>query len=441
MNVRILCGAACVVSLLSASWCVASNPLVTGDLTAYYSFDEVDEDGIFLDGSGNNLHGLITLGFEDANEDDLDDIRIDFEDKVRGAGSVRFDTDAEIKEDYIAVCDPINQPDHNDGCGEPLEDRPSYVPADGFTIAAWVKADDVGQDQSVWQSRAGGGGFIHNQIQNGGNIRFRLRGDLNGDNIVAFNEAPDGEPVAFEEWIHYAGTYEKGDDPEGFGEFAIFYNGVEVLRDEGNGNVNGTEADTLGDWAMGAFIGLVPDMNRQLVGSMDEFYLFSRALTAAEITTLYENKSSLLGDYNGNGLLDAEDLDLNASVGIASQDLSYDLNEDGGGNSTDRKIWVNDLKNTWVGDSDLNGVFDSGDLVAVFSSAKYETGDAATWGQGDWNGDQKFDSGDLVEAFSNAGYEAGERPGGANPAAAVPEPSTLVLLLMGGLLAIRRVRR
>ncbi|MCP4096607.1 MAG: PEP-CTERM sorting domain-containing protein, partial [Planctomycetaceae bacterium] len=99
------------------------------------------------------------------------------------------------------------------------------------------------------------------------------------------------------------------------------------------------------------------------------------------------------------------------------------------------------LKNTWVGDSDLNGVFDSGDLVAVFSSAKYETGDAATWGQGDWNGDQKFDSGDLVEAFSNAGYEAGERPGGPNPAAAVPEPSTLVLLLMGGLLAIRRVRR
>ena len=193
-------------------------------------------------------------------------------------------------------------------------------------------------------------------------------------------------------------------------------------------------------------VGVRSSTGAPLDGWVDDLQIYQgQALTDAEVTFLFENPGvtlgSLLGDYNGNGLLDAEDLDLNASVGIASQDLSYDLNEDGVVNSTDRKIWVNDLKNTWVGDSDLNGVFDSGDLVAVFSSAKYETGLTATWGQGDWNGDQKFDSGDLVEAFSNAGYEAGERPGGPNPAAAVPEPSTLVLLLMGGLLAIRRVRR
>ncbi|MCP4194550.1 MAG: PEP-CTERM sorting domain-containing protein [Planctomycetaceae bacterium] len=154
--------------------------------------------------------------------------------------------------------------------------------------------------------------------------------------------------------------------------------------------------------------------------------------------------TGLKGDYNGNGLLDAEDLDLNATVGIANQDLAYDLNADGLVNSADRKIWVNDLKNTWMGDANLNGVFDSGDLVTVFASAKYETGQAATWGQGDWNGDQKFDSGDLVEAFSNAGYEAGERPGGPNPVtAAVPEPSSIVLTLISlfGLMGIARRNR
>ena len=153
---------------------------------------------------------------------------------------------------------------------------------------------------------------------------------------------------------------------------------------------------------------------------------------------------TLVGDYNGNGLLDAEDLDLNAAVGIPSQDLAYDLNNDGLVNTADRKIWVNDLKNTWMGDADLNGVFDSGDLVTVFAAAKYETGQAASWGQGDWNGDQKFDSGDLVEAFSNAGYNAGQRPGGPNPAtAAVPEPSSLVLAMLSlfGLVGFARRRK
>ncbi|MDG2381185.1 MAG: PEP-CTERM sorting domain-containing protein [Pirellulaceae bacterium] len=137
------------------------------------------------------------------------------------------------------------------------------------------------------------------------------------------------------------------------------------------------------------------------------------------------------GDYNGNGLLDAGDLDLQTSEGIANQDLRYDENKDGVVNVADRVLWVNDLKNTWMGDADLNGAFDSSDLVAVFAAAKYETGEAASWAQGDWDGNSTFSSSDLVAAFSNAGYDAGIRPGGPNPAtAAVPEPSSLVLAVI-----------
>ncbi len=148
-----------------------------------------------------------------------------------------------------------------------------------------------------------------------------------------------------------------------------------------------------------------------------------------------------VGDYNSNGLLDDGDLDLQASVGIVNQDLTYDANKDGVVDTADRVVWVNDFKNTWMGDANLDGLFNSSDLVTVFSFAKYETGEAATWEQGDWDGDQAFDSGDLVAAFGNAGYNAGQRPGGPNPAAAaIPEPSSLVLLLIG-LIALTRNRK
>ena len=68
------------------------------------------------------------------------------------------------------------------------------------------------------------------------------------------------------------------------------------------------------------------------------------------------------------------------------------------------------LNSPWVGDTNLDGEFNSGDLVQVFVAGKYETGETATWGEGDWTGDQLFDSGDMVAAFVAGGYEQGAKP-------------------------------
>lgn len=419
---------ACLTQLIGASIC-SGQPAVTDGLSVYYSFDDIDEDGLFTDGSPNALHGLVTLGFEDANEDDLDDIRLDTENKVRGAGSVLFDTNAEIKEDYIAICDPIISPDHNDGCGEFLDDRADYVPSDGFTVAAWVKVEDVGSDHSVYQSRAGGGGFIHVQVQGDGNVRFRLRGDANGDNIVQFNEPPDGQPIAFEEWFHYAGTWQKDDDPDTPGEWAFYLDGEEVAGGEANGNAAGLDPlNILGDWGQGAFIGLTPDFNRQYVGNMDEFYLFNRALSAEEIALVRDGVTpGPIGDFNGSGERDPGDLDLLADA-MMTNDAAFDLDGDGDADADDRLFWIKDLTNTFVGDSNFDGEFSSADFVTVFVPAKYETGQAATWAEGDWNGDKVFDSADFVAAFTDGGYESGQRDGGL---VVVPEPSAMLLLVLG----------
>jgi hypothetical protein len=145
------------------------------------------------------------------------------------------------------------------------------------------------------------------------------------------------------------------------------------------------------------------------------------------------------GDYSLNGILDSEDLDLQA-VAIAGQlhPPEYDLTGDGLVDYDDRLEWVEVLKNTWIGDSDLNGEFNSSDMVSVFVAGKYETGQPATWEQGDWNADLVFNSSDMVVAFVAGGYEQGKRPEAA--VSAVPEPSSFVLVLLGllGLLPIQR---
>lgn len=148
--------------------------------------------------------------------------------------------------------------------------------------------------------------------------------------------------------------------------------------------------------------------------------------------------SSLTGDYNDNGQLDSADLDLQAEqIASATPDLGYDLNDDGQVDFADRTIWVNDLKNSWIGDANLDGEFNSSDLVDVFGAGNYEAGVSSTWAEGDWDGNGEFDSGDLVVAFTDGGYETGPRPA----AAAVPEPSGFALPLIAFALAATSLSR
>lgn len=144
------------------------------------------------------------------------------------------------------------------------------------------------------------------------------------------------------------------------------------------------------------------------------------------------------GDFNHNGVLDANDMDLlTDEVLDQSDDRRFDLNGDSKIDQLDRERWVNDLKGTYFGDADFDGEFNSGDLVAVFQAKQYDDGVERNsgWATGDWNGDREFDSGDLVAAFSASGYDAGPR----RETADVPEPNSLALGAIAlGILAARR---
>lgn len=87
-----------------------------------------------------------------------------------------------------------------------------------------------------------------------------------------------------------------------------------------------------------------------------------------------------------------------------------------------------------VGDTTLDGIFDSSDLIAVFTAGQYEDGLPlnSRWADGDWNADGEFDSGDLVAALQTGKYE---QP---NAAHQVPEPAKISGLILAALLAFRR---
>jgi hypothetical protein len=61
-----------------------------------------------------------------------------------------------------------------------------------------------------------------------------------------------------------------------------------------------------------------------------------------------------------------------------------------------------------TGDSNGDGIFNSSDLIVVFTAGEYEDAIAgnSTFEEGDWNGDRDFDTQDLVAAFQAGTYVA-----------------------------------
>ncbi len=119
------------------------------------------------------------------------------------------------------------------------------------------------------------------------------------------------------------------------------------------------------------------------------------------------------GDFNQDGTITAEDIDLLCQqIRGAEPEPGFDLNDDGLVDMLDFERLVLSLIGTTPGDANLDGIFDSGDLVEVFALGQYEdevSGNSG-WADGDWNCDSEFDSEDLVAAFQQGGYVAAARP-------------------------------
>lgn len=115
----------------------------------------------------------------------------------------------------------------------------------------------------------------------------------------------------------------------------------------------------------------------------------------------------LAGDFNGDSRVDLVDIDLLCAA-IRAQDTRLDLNGDRKTDELDMDYMIEEILQTSVGDVNLDGLFNSSDLVQIFQRGVYE--DAvlgnATYGDGDWNCDGDFTSSDLVLAMQAGAYES-----------------------------------
>ncbi|MCA9216987.1 MAG: right-handed parallel beta-helix repeat-containing protein [Planctomycetales bacterium] len=120
------------------------------------------------------------------------------------------------------------------------------------------------------------------------------------------------------------------------------------------------------------------------------------------------------GDFDDNGQLNAVDIDLLcAAIRADDDDGIFDVDESGSLDEGDMQFLLTQILHTASGDANLDGIFNSSDLVLVFQKGQYEDSIEGNsgWADGDWNCDGEFDTSDLVKAFQSGGYSSEARVG------------------------------
>jgi hypothetical protein len=154
---------------------------------------------------------------------------------------------------------------------------------------------------------------------------------------------------------------------------------------------------------------------------------------AAKLAPAVLRLLAIPGDFDGNWIVDAADIDLLAA-NAGSSDLWFDLDGDGvvtfaigaTGITSDSDFLIRTILQTEYGDANLDGVVGAADVSALSGGF----GTAAGWAGGDFNGDGLVGPADVSVLSGFFGFEGGSEESG-NP---VPEPTAGWLLAMAALL-------
>jgi len=111
----------------------------------------------------------------------------------------------------------------------------------------------------------------------------------------------------------------------------------------------------------------------------------------------------LLGDVNGDGVLDALDIDtLSGAVRSGENRPDLDLNGDGDTNAADIDFLVDDIIQAVRGDVNLDGAVDFSDFLIFAANFGSQS---AGWAEGDTNGDGVAGFEDFLQLSANFGAQ------------------------------------
>ena len=117
--------------------------------------------------------------------------------------------------------------------------------------------------------------------------------------------------------------------------------------------------------------------------------------------------NNIVTDVDANGSSDVGDINA-MCMAIRTGNGGIDFDDDQTVSLADFRILIRDGFDTVLGDANLDGRFDSTDLVAIFVAGAFEVvnDEARSWSQGDWNCDGNFTTLDLVMALQSGGYKS-----------------------------------
>jgi hypothetical protein len=292
----------------------------------------------------------------------------------------------------------------------------------------WGEAESLGASISTTDSETGP------NVSPDGKTLYFLRGTPGEFDDVIWQTQRDDETQPFGPPVKVEGTFNKN----GVFSVEVTQDNLALFFSASAGDMyvvsRQSEAD---DWSRPQFL------SREINSLRG--YEWSTSLSADE-TTLYFDRSPpgadpfrgpydiwrgpILpsGDFDRSWKLDAVDIDLlTSAVRGQNHPSAFDVDGNGLVDDGDRTVWIHDIRGTWFGDANLDGEFNSTDLVEILAAGTYESDVDAGWASGDFNASERFDSGDLIDALADGGYEQGPRPA----VAAVPEPASWVMLMLG----------
>lgn len=126
------------------------------------------------------------------------------------------------------------------------------------------------------------------------------------------------------------------------------------------------------------------------------------------------------GDFDNSGALDPTDVDLLSEAIEPGIQGILDLTGDGMVDIADRGFWVTELAGTFFGDANLDRQVDFTDFLLLSSSFSK----SGSWAMGDFDGDGDVAFADFLVLSENFGASSAS-------VATVPEPSCLILVLLG----------